>query len=374
MSFLKKITYTLIFLSLAVFCNAQENKITQFQHDSIKFLDDLQTYLNSGLADKGSVKDFMKQFVPIWKSPAYNAYYKRETYRIADEMLAKKMEVYPTFQSFLIVMANVVQSGLSQQKFDQWDTCFEKQMNKRPYTNLNTFLSVSENFFGSGVLFKSATVTWSSSGNQYDFNCDSIQEIIFKNLNLKCTNEHNDTLLIYDTKGVYNILKGTWKGVGGRTDWTRTGLDASDVYAELEDYSIAFKSEGFAADSVSFWNKNYFEKSLKGRLIERDITEPKGKETYPQFISYDKRVTIPNLTPDVTYNGGFSMRGRRFLGSGTQNEPAELIFKRNGKPFLTASSLFFGITKENIMADDARITFSLDGDSIFIPIYRWYII
>ena len=81
----------------------------------------------------------------------------------------------------------------------------------------------------------------------------------------------------------------------------------------------------------------------------------------------DKRVTIPNLTPDVTYNGGFSMRGRRFVGSGTREQPAELIFNRNNKPFLTASSLIFGITKENIMADDARITFMMDGDSIFHP-------
>lgn len=367
MNFIKKIVFPFLFLSVAAICNAQENGISQFQHDSIKFLDDLESYLNSGLADKASVKDFMKQFTPVWQSPGYTTYYKRATYRLADEMLRKKMQVYPTFQSFLYTMMNFVKSGLSQKKFNQWDTCLEKQMSKRPYNYLNTFLSVSENFFGSGILFQSPTITWSSIGGKYDFNCDSMQEIIFQNLTLKCTNERNDTVVIYDTKGVYNILKGTWRGTGGKTDWTRTGLDASDVYAELKDYTVSFRSEGFAADSITFWNKNYFEKPLQGRLIERDITEPNGKETYPQFVSYDKRVTIQNLTPGVTYNGQFSMRGRRFVGSGTEDEPAELIFNRNGKPFLTASSLLFGITKENIMADDARITFSLDGDSIFHP-------
>ena len=159
-------------------------------------------------------------------------------------------------------------------------------MSKRPYTNLNTFLSTREDLFGSGVLFKSPTISWSVNNNTYRFNSDSVQEILFNDINLKCTNENNDTLVIYNTKGVYYILKGIWKGTGGKIDWTRTGLDASNVYADLNKYTITFKENGFAADSVDFWNKNYFEKSLKGKIIERNISEPKGKESYPQFISY----------------------------------------------------------------------------------------
>ncbi len=365
---MKRIAIIFLFLlPFAVTLKAQGGHITQFQHDSIKFLDDLEVYLNTGLADKSGVKDFVKQFGVTWKSPGYTAYYKKVTYKVADEMLEKKMQVYPTFQSFLNVMQNIAKAQTPQDKFDQWYTSLQKQMKTKPYTNLNTFLSICENLFGSGVMFKSPTVNWSTDNNDYEFNCDSVQEIIFKKINLKCTNERNDTIIIYNTKGIYTILKGTWRGEGGKTDWTRTGLDANDVYAELKNYKITFKEGGFAADSVVFWNKNYFDKPLEGRLIERDITEPKERESYPRFISYGKRLTIPNLTPDVTYNGGFSMRGRRFVGSGTKEEPAQLIFKRNNKPFLTTSSLYYGITKDNIMTDDARILFSIDGDSIFHP-------
>ncbi len=367
MKFLKNIFFLALFLCLVNYCNGQGNRMTQFDHDSIKFIDEVESYLNTGLADKSGIKDFMKDFIIEWKSPAYTTYLKHATYRIADEMLSKKMQVYPTFQSFLSSMKNFVKSGQSQEKFDQWDVCLEKQMKQKPFTNLNTYLSVCENLFGSGIMFKSPTVTWSTNTNEYQFNCDSTQEIIFDKLDLKCANERNDTILVYGTKGIYFPIKGTWKGMGGTTDWSRTGLVAADVYAELKKYNIIFKEGGFFADSVTFWNKNYFDHSLEGRVIERDITEPKERETYPRFVSYGKRYSIPNLTPDVTYNGGFSMRGRRFVGSGTKDEPAQLIFKRNNKPFLTTSSLFYGITKDNITADDARINFSLDGDSIFHP-------
>jgi len=367
MRFLKRLVFFILLFPLVDYCNGQANRLTQFDHDSIKFIDELETYLNTGLADKSGVKDFLKEFGNVWKSPAYNTYYKHTTYRIADEMLNKKMQVYPTFQTFLLVMQNFVKSEQPQSQFDQFDACLEKQMKQKPYTNLNNFLSVCESLFGSGVMFKSPTVAWSTDNNNYTFNCDSVQEIIFDKLNLKCRNERNDTVIVYGTKGIYFPLKGNWKGYGGTTDWSRTGLASSDVYAELKNYNIIFKEGGFVADSVIFWNKTYFDHSIEGRVIERDITEPKEKETYPRFVSYGKRFTIPNLTPDVTYNGGFSMRGRRFVGSGTKDEPAQLIFKRNNKPFLTASSLFFGITKDNIMTDDARINFSLDGDSIFHP-------
>jgi len=367
MRFLKKVLCVLLFLPLATICNGQANQVTQFQHDSIKFLDDLAIYLNTGLAEKGDVKEYMKQFTTSWKSKDFTSYYKKVTYRISDEMLAKKMQTYPTYQTFLNIMQAFVKSGLPQEKFDEWEICFQKQMKQKPLTNLNLFLSISETMFETGAMYTSPTLTWSTYSSNYTFKDDSTQEIVFDNTTLKCTNERNDTIVIYNTKGIYFPLKGIWKGKGGRTDWSRTGLSSSDVYAELKNYTVTCKEGGFVADSITFWNKNYFAKPLQGRIIERDVTEPKETETYPRFISYSKRVTIPNLLPEVTYNGGFSMRGNRFVGAGTQEEPAQLIFKRNNKPFLTTSSLSYSITKDNIKTDDARMLFSIDGDSIYHP-------
>src|SRR5580692_412194 len=175
MRFLKKIAFIILYISFVALGNAQENKNTGFTHDSLKFLDEVAVYLNTGLADKSDVKDFMKQFTISWHSAAYNSYYKQNTYQFADEMLAKKMPVYPTLQLLLTAMQNFVKSGLPQEKFDQWDSCLEKQMKHKPYANVNTYLTVCGNLFGKGVLFESPTVIWSTNNSDYEFNCDSVQ-------------------------------------------------------------------------------------------------------------------------------------------------------------------------------------------------------
>jgi hypothetical protein len=344
-----------------------QQKVTMFTSDSVKFLADLDNYMQTGLATHKDVKDFLEKFTSVWKTPAYSHYYKLATYDIANDMLARKLPVYPMFQSFLNSMMNFVNSGLTKDQFDQWHACLSKLMKQKPTTNCGLYLSMSENLFGSNVLFKSPTLSWSSSSSNFTFNCDSTPTLVFKQINLKCTNERNDTIVIYKTDGVFSILKGTWVGKGGKVDWVRTGLDVNAVYGELSNYNIVFKQGGFVADSVTFWNKNYFDKPLQGKVLERDISEPQGKETYPRFSSYGKRFDIPNLTPDVTYEGGFSMKGRRFVGSGTTEEPARLIFKKDNKPFFVASSTDYSITKDQIMADDAKIVIHMDTDSISHP-------
>lgn len=358
-----------LFILLSICFNAysQQKKVTVFTPDSVKFLNEMADYMETGLATHKDVKDFLENFTKAWKSPAYTHYYKVATYDMCNDMLTRRIPVYPMFQAFLVSMMNFVNAGLPQSQFDQWHSCLQKLIAERPLTNYGNYLTMSENLFASNIMFKSPTISWVAGSGSYQFNCDSVPVISFKNINLKCFNERNDSIVIYNTTGIYYPLKGTWVGHGGKTDWSRTGLDAATVYGELKNYTITCRRGGFVADSVTFWNKSYFDKPLLGSVVERDISEPKGKETYPRFVSYGKRFTINNLTPDVTYNGGFSMRGRRFVGAGSSDQPAMLIFKRNKKPFLVVASVEYSITKDQIMADDARVTIHLDTDSIYHP-------
>ncbi len=367
---MKYASKTVLLILLGIFLQQGvkgQNKITEFSSDSVKFLKELEDYLQTGLTTHSDVKTFMEQFTVVWKTGAYTSEYKNATVDISNEMLAQHIPVYPQFQAFLNSMQFFVKGGFSETQFTQWRTCLEKLVKRKPLTNLGNYLTTSVNLFGSGVLFKSQGLSWNVGNSSFRFNCDSDYLIVFDNLNLVSTDEHNDSLDIYNTHGSFSILKGLWRGTGGKIDWTRTGLEAKMVYGELKNYSIKLGQNGFVADSVTFWNKYYFKAPLLGTVIEKNIYEPKGQETYPRFQSYGKRFDIANLTPDITYNGGFYMKGGKFVGSGTTEEPARLIFKRKGKVFLEVESVDYKITKEQISADDARIIIHIDTDSIYHP-------
>ena len=89
--------------------------------------------------------------------------------------------------------------------------------------------------------------------------------------------------------------------------------------------------------------------------------------TYPRFESYDVRLKIQDIVDGVDYDGGFTVHGAKLLGSGTDEDPARLMFYRNDETFLVASSKNFSIKPDRILAPQARVVFYLEEDSIVHP-------
>jgi hypothetical protein len=166
---------------------------------------------------------------------------------------------------------------------------------------------------------------------------------------------------------VYYPYKGIFIGETGKVNWVRAGLDENTVWAELKKYQITLKTSGFTADSVVFYNKNYFQKPLIGQLTEKVVSEKEGNISYPRFDSYSKRMQIPNITKDVDYDGGFLQRGPKFLGSGNKEEDAKLLFKRDGKVVMIVGAKLIGVTKEKLTAETANVKIYFDKDSVTHP-------
>ena len=90
------------------------------------------------------------------------------------------------------------------------------------------------------------------------------------------------------------------------------------------------KRSEYQADSVIFTNKQFFSEPLYGILKDKvmNIKSPEFA-AYPRFDSYSSRFIIKNLFDDVDYNGSFSMRGARFIGTGTFDKPAQVNIYRD---------------------------------------------
>jgi hypothetical protein len=367
---MKTFKYLIVVFTLALLSSqakAQLNPIKQYSEDPIKFLEELKATFEVTNMGKKEIKEYMEQFTLAWNSPKYNDKLKKATYNSCNLMIKKKLRILPEYKSYLTSIMNFVNSNQSEDNFTAWQECVTKILNGKAIKYFSEYLEMSENLFVSNTFYKSAVVTFSSSNNNYKFEYDSVPIVIFPGLDLKCYNNQNDSGIVYNTKGVFYPFTGIFVGQNGKVNWKRTGLDENAVYAELKKYQIVLKTSGFTADSVTFYNSNYFQKPLKGRLTEKVVSERGINISYPRFDSYDKRMKIPDIAKDVDYDGGFSMRGPKFLGSGSKDEDALLIFKREGKKFLVVGSNTIGITKDKLSAEGAKIKFYFDKDSITHP-------
>ncbi|OFY85535.1 MAG: hypothetical protein A3F72_10200 [Bacteroidetes bacterium RIFCSPLOWO2_12_FULL_35_15] len=357
--------FILFFISQSSF--AQLNPIKQFTENPILFLEEVKTMLEATNMDKKELKSFMEQFTLVWNSPKYDEQLKKATYTSFNQMVKKKLRILPEYRSYLVAVSNFVNSNQSEDNFISWQECINKILNEKTIRNYSDYLDMSLNLFATNTFYKSAVVEYGSNNNKYIFEYDSVPKIIFPSLNLRCYNNQNDSGIVYNTHGVYYPYKGIFIGQGGKVNWKRTGLDENTVWAELKKYQISLKTSGFTADSVIFYNKNYFQKPLIGVLNEKVVSEKGSNISYPRFDSYSKRMLIPNIAQDVDYDGGFSMRGEKFLGSGNKEKDALLIFMREGKKFLIVGANMIGITKDKLTAEAANIKFYFDKDSITHP-------
>lgn len=141
--------------------------------------------------------------------------------------------------------------------------------------------------------------------------------LTFSETNLRYqTSRFNDSTLITGVSGKYFPVTKSFEASGGRVTWAKMGLDPAQVYCDLEDYNLNFNVGLVKADTATFYYEGLLSESIRGRFEDRNIGyENISKANYPYFQSYEGGIVIENLVPGVVYEGGFSLRGTRKIGS-----------------------------------------------------------
>lgn len=358
----KIITLVILFFSITSF---KAQKLTQFSTDSVKFAKELNDYFFEFSANKKDAEEYMLNFQKIWKSPDFPSQYRAAMYKTCNAMLQRKLKPYPYFISYINSVINCIDTKQNATTFDNWQTCIDKIFTSKNLKSFSQYLEMSENIFKNNTFYKSPTYAYRSIEKNYKFEFDSVPKVVFPTFTLVGANPRGDSISIENTQGTYYPSQGRFIGKGGRVSWKRTGL-GDDVYADLIRVHIDCKTGGYTSDSATFVGKQYFDIPQKGRVSDKILSENQ-EPTYPRFDSYSKRLVVTNIYPDVDYDGGFGMRGNKFVGSGNAQNPAKLIFRRNKIKFLEISSRTFAMTKERISAKPAAIKFFLDKDSIVHP-------
>jgi hypothetical protein len=193
-------------------------------------------------------------------------------------------------------------------------------------TQTGKFYSFMLQYVGTGVAMKTSSSSWSFTQTDPKLafvtkkNPQTGQEVSFPSLSFQSTDliyrNPKDSTHIYSTQGDLNIMNKMFNAKGGKIDWTKMKLPANDVYAELLDYGLNLNYSFVNIDTVIFHYNSLIGKPLKGRYEDMN----KGfsdinKANYPYFRSYDGGVVIENFIKNVRYEGGFSLRGVKKIGS-----------------------------------------------------------
>ncbi len=340
-------------------------KTNYFSNDTAKFLSDLNIYYIDNTGNRMEAENLMKDITAKWNQNYFAGYYKELIIKTANIMASRKLKPSPFFVSYFKVLENFIESKQPIDNLEKWQDCAEKQLKLKSSKPAQDYFTLGELAFGNNVFYKSPSYVYYVLQTSYTFAYDSVPKVVFKDVTLIGTNPRGDSISVENTSGVFYVNTGIFYCKGGKVPWKRTGLD-DGVYATLKRFTLDCKTGSYTSDSVTFVGKQYFDKPQLGKLNDRIMSEP-GDPSYPRFDSYSKRLLVKEIYPDVDYDGGFGMRGPKFVGSGTSENPARIIIKRNGQKFLEVSARAFGMTKEKIVGNPAYIKFNLGKDSIVHP-------
>ena len=362
---MRKVLLSFLFVYVVGIYKGSAQGIKSFPSDSIQFFNQMETFLTDARKEG---KDFMKQFEEVWYGGYFSEAQRRGVYNITNQMLNKKMRAFPDFRNYLYTVGSFVTSEFqTESSFDQWQATLLKLLDDRNKRNFANYLTFSDGLFSENALYVSSSTKWAANNNNYIFGFEELPILKFESLDLVCF-ARGDSLTIKGTKGIYYPTEDKWVGEGGTVTWDKAGMMGDEVYATLSNYEINTKTYSYTADSVNFFNSFYFDRPLLGSLEDKILANnTPEKSTYPRFDSYNKRLVIQNIAPAVDYDGGFSMQGSKFIGSGNEENDAYLIFYRNDTTFLRASSKVFIINPERIVSDNSAISFYLGKDSIHHP-------
>lgn len=342
---------------------AQKNKpFSEIPEEFVKELADFMA------ASKKEGKKFVeKDFAEVYLAGAITPDMKLEVVRSCNRMRDSKFRAYPEMESYLMAVMNFPNTRKPEQFFKDWNALIFKIAEDRKFKKYTAdFLASSATLFERQVFYSSGSVEWKLSNQNYTFAFDSVPTLIFPQGNL-IAYAKGDSSRILNTSGVYDYTSERWKGGEGRVNWDRAEFNPETTYAEFEGYEIRIKGSAYIVDSVLFYNE-YFTQPLLGQLNEKVLAPRTGGDAnYPRFESYDKRLQIKNIFDGVDFDGGFTMRGNRLAATGTSEDLAQLVFYREGKPFLTVRSLEFIIRPERIASAHASIMFDFATDSIHHP-------
>jgi hypothetical protein len=371
---LKSIVISFVLIFFAGFVIGQE-----FTEDREKFVKEF----NKTLSDfgQGDYSKFTKKELPLLlvESADCSDELFKKMVKTSNLILEKRLKPYPELYDYVFSIYSLVKSNQTKESVTAWHNTVDNMLDARNVKKFKDFIELSSSFFSESIITRQSNYTWYYEGGKFSFDSDGKAFFILTGGNLVCRvenrndkdakkNPYIDSVVVYETEGIFDPFLKRWEGKEGTITWEKAGLSKNTTYAKVKTYEIALKSSNFSADSVLF-HTPLFAKPILGLLTDRAfISSRSDDKVFPQFLSYDKKLEIKNIKKGMDYVGGIAMKGADFEGFGTKSDPAILTVYQENKPFIVAKSELFVVNDVKIYSKEANFWMALaEKDSIAHP-------
>lgn len=361
------------FLMLSLYSAAQS-----YPNEREKFVKEFQKMIST-VGTANEVNFVKKQLEPmLLTTKEFPDNYFVKMVETCNLMESKKLKVYPEIYNYVFSVYSFVKGKQSNASYLAWHSSVDKMLDAKNITKFKDFIDFSAGFFSENKLTESSNFKWLYKGGTYTFEYTDKPFVRCEGGKLMCVvenekkdrneNPYSDSVIVVGAAGTYYPILKDWDGKGGVVDWQKVGLPKDKTSAVLKSYSINMKSPNLRVDSVLLTTP-YFSKPIYGQLSERAFTiNRKEDRIYPQFTSFERRLTIKNITEDMDYTGGFSLKGADFIGVGTVAEPAKLTVYKESKPFIKVSSQMVIVSPKRISSSPSQVTINFAiKDSVYHP-------
>lgn len=342
--------------------SAAFSQIKSFGTDPKIFIGELERHMNSG--NQESAKKAFLRFKAHWDANAYGEEVYPKIIKACNEMLRKRMRQSPEFEEYLNTMSAFVETGNLATHFADWQKLLESYYKGSSKSFLD-FLLNSNGILSSRTFESSASRAWQFTSSEFKFRLLGEQAALeVGNTDLICVST-GDSMIVYNTKGVYRFDTKIWNGDGGKVNWQKAGLEPDKVFAALKRYEINAARGEYIADSASLTHPEYFGGTLLGRYQDKALAALSDPEraSYPRFNSYKNDISIGKFIKEAEYRGGFGLEGSKVIASGTGDNPGTFTFFYKKAPIIILSSKRFVVSPERLVTDQAELRVILNKDS-----------
>ncbi len=180
-----------------------------------------------------------------------------------------------------------------------------------------------------------------------------------------------DSVFLRNTSGAVKISTHEFVGTGGIFDWSVAGLPGEEVYAEMADYSFDIRRPQVEAEGAVLTYSGKLNEPVDGLFEYRSVRHDSTTDaTYPRFMSYYSNIEVDGFGPDITYVGGFSLKGASMLSTSLYGDLSTVHVATNQMPRFKMSSQIFEFRDTVMSASRAKVVIYQGADSIYHPAVR----